>query len=116
MIRFNIARNLFVVATLVLGGCTAQATSTGADVGQYDNELSHTQLVAVDGAGSGVAPNAERAFGAPKPVNDEANGPQPEPWNGIDDPNGSPQPEPWRPKKIQPEPDPASASSPPPKP
>jgi hypothetical protein len=122
MIRFNIVRNLLVVSALLvgsaaLGGCAAP-TSSSSDVGQSDNPLGHTELVAVDGNGNGIAPNAERAFGRPTPVGNEANGPQPEPWNGIDDPNGAPQPEPWRPKKIAPEPDPdqASPSSTPPKP
>ena len=72
--------------------------------------------MALDSNGSPILPNAEHAFGKPTPVGGEANGPQPEPWNGVDDPNGSPQPEPWRPKKIAPEPDPASPSAQPPKP
>ena len=115
MIRFNIVRNLLVVSALVMGGCAAQ-TSSSSD-GQSDHELRHTELVAVDGkGGSGLAPNVERNVGGPAPVGNEANGPQPEPWNGIDDPNGSPQPEPWRPKKVAPEPDPASSSAAPPKP
>ncbi len=120
MIRFNIVRNLLVVSALVMGGlvmggCAAQ-TSSSSD-GQSDYELSHTELVAVEGkGGSDLAPNTERSVGGPAPVGNEANGPQPEPWNGIDDPNGSPQPEPWRPKKVAPEPDPSSSSAAPPKP
>ncbi|CAN5839413.1 hypothetical protein BH11MYX4_BH11MYX4_24330 [soil metagenome] len=110
MIRFNIARNLLVLAALVMGGCAAQSSSPGGDVGHSEDELNHTELVALDGNGSPILPNTERTFGKPTPVGGEANGPQPEPWNGVDDPNGSPQPEPWRPKKIAPEPDPASAA------
>jgi len=122
MIRFNTVRNLLVALALLgggiaMGGCAAQAPSS-SDLGQSDNDLRHTELVAIDGSGSGIAPNAERNVGGPTPVGKEANGPQPEPWNGIEDPNGSPQPEPWRPKRVAPEPDPdqAQPASAPPKP
>ena len=119
MIRFNIVRNLLVALALVTGGCAAQSTSTDGD--PSDNPLGHTELVAMDGnASSNGAPNVARNAGGPTPVGIEAlnpaGGPQPEPWNGVDDPNGSPQPEPWHPKKVAPEPDPASPSSTPQKP
>jgi len=113
MIRFNIVRNLLVVSAFAMGGCAAQTTSS-TDIGLSDDTLGRTELVAFDGTGSTIAPNAERRAGGPKPVTGEANGPQPEPWNGIDDPNGSPQPEPWHPKKVAPDPNPASPSAPPP--
>ncbi len=109
MIRFNIARNLLVASLFIMGGCAAQSASS-SDADQSDHPLGHTELVAIDGnASPNGAPNVARSAGGPTPVGIEKQGPQPEPWNGIDDPNDAPQPEPWRPKKIAPEPDPDSA-------
>ncbi len=117
MIRFNIARNLLVASALLvgvsaMGGCALQSTSA-SDTDESGNPLGHSELVTMDGNGSSNgAPNVERSAGGPRPVGIEADGPQPEPWNGIDDPNDTPQPEPWRPKKIAPDPDPVSAAPP----
>ena len=123
MIRFNIVRNLLVASVLVMGGCAAQSSSS-SDGDPSANPLNPTEIVAMDGNGSSHGgSNAERSAGGPAPVGIETagptGGPQPEPWNGgssDDDRDQQPQPEPWRPKKIAPEPDPASASSTPPKP
>ena len=117
MIRFNMVRNLLVASALLIGasavgGCAAQPTSP-SDADQSDNPLGRTELVAVDGnGGSSLAPNAERSAGGPTPFGGEANGARPEPWTGIDDPNDPTPAEPPRPKKIAPDPDPASAAPP----
>lgn len=88
----NIMRGLALLLALGAGGCFANSSSTGDQVGSIEDELDGPRVVTFEAEGTALSSGGPVDTETTHPTGANL-GPQPDPWLGHD--GEGPQPDPW---------------------